>query len=106
MAAAAWTRTWLEWHGCWPERPVLTMNDEHRWMTGVYRDFGYPGAAGSRRNLAAAQADSSSRAPNRSEEHTSEIQSLTNIVCRLLVEKKKKITSMQTRHVNSWIAYH
>jgi len=66
MAAAAWTRTWLEWHGCWPDRPVLTMNDEHRWMTGVYRDFGYPGAAGSRRNLAAAQADSSSRAPNAS----------------------------------------
>src|SRR5438093_7576578 len=27
---------------------------------------------------------------NRSEEHTSELQSLTNIVCRLLLEKKKK----------------
>src|SRR5258706_7021646 len=27
--------------------------------------------------------------PNRSEEHTSELQSLTNIVCRLLLEKKK-----------------
>src|SRR5262249_57620289 len=26
---------------------------------------------------------------NRSEEHTSELQSLTNIVCRLLLEKKK-----------------
>src|SRR5438046_7619184 len=26
----------------------------------------------------------------RSEEHTSELQSLTNIVCRLLLEKKKK----------------
>src|SRR5262249_59180674 len=29
--------------------------------------------------------------PPRSEEHTSELQSLTNIVCRLLLEKKKKI---------------
>src|SRR5258706_10745745 len=29
------------------------------------------------------------RAPNRSEEHTSELQSLTNLVCRLLLEKKK-----------------
>src|SRR5258706_8631359 len=29
--------------------------------------------------------------PKRSEEHTSEIQSLTNIVCRLLLEKKKYI---------------
>src|SRR5437016_2069702 len=29
---------------------------------------------------------------NRSEEHTSELQSLTNLVCRLLLEKKNKIT--------------
>src|SRR5262249_60612630 len=29
----------------------------------------------------------------RSEEHTSELQSLTNLVCRLLLEKKKTITS-------------
>src|SRR5438046_8339621 len=28
-------------------------------------------------------------APSRSEEHTSELQSLTNLVCRLLLEKKK-----------------
>src|ERR1019366_10081428 len=28
----------------------------------------------------------------RSEEHTSELQSLTNLVCRLLLEKKKKCT--------------
>src|SRR5438046_6034469 len=27
----------------------------------------------------------------RSEEHTSELQSLTNLVCRLLLEKKKKL---------------
>src|SRR5258706_11318963 len=30
----------------------------------------------------------------RSEEHTSELQSLTNLVCRLLLEKKKKRTRM------------
>src|SRR5437016_6389595 len=29
----------------------------------------------------------------RSEEHTSELQSLTNLVCRLLLEKKKKIVN-------------
>src|SRR5438093_7546116 len=29
---------------------------------------------------------------DRSEEHTSELQSLTNLVCRLLLEKKKKQT--------------
>src|SRR2546426_7759266 len=32
---------------------------------------------------------------NRSEEHTSELQSPCNLVCRLLLEKKKKIT-----HIN------
>src|SRR5438046_6662143 len=31
-------------------------------------------------------------AAERSEEHTSELQSLTNLVCRLLLEKKKKNT--------------
>src|SRR2546430_11602345 len=30
----------------------------------------------------------------RSEEHTSELQSQSNLVCRLLLEKKKKITSL------------
>src|SRR5437016_10808682 len=32
---------------------------------------------------------SRSRSSSRSEEHTSELQSLTNLVCRLLLEKKK-----------------
>src|SRR5258706_6631035 len=31
------------------------------------------------------------QAPERSEEHTSELQSLTNLVCRLLLGKKKQI---------------
>src|SRR5258706_7439705 len=34
----------------------------------------------------------------RSEEHTSELQSLTNIVCRLLLEKKKKEASRVHAH--------
>src|SRR5258706_6944183 len=33
----------------------------------------------------------------RSEEHTSELQSLTNLVCRLLLEKKKKKTCRTVR---------
>src|SRR5438046_10665195 len=36
-----------------------------------------------------APARAGSRARVRSEEHTSELQSLTNLVCRLLLEKKK-----------------
>src|SRR3989475_238644 len=34
----------------------------------------------------------------RSEEHTSELQSQSNLVCRLLLEKKKKETKLQSRH--------
>src|SRR5258706_10498321 len=34
----------------------------------------------------------------RSEEHTSELQSLTNLVCRLLLEKKKKKTRDPRAH--------
>src|SRR5258706_4005641 len=34
----------------------------------------------------------------RSEEHTSELQSLTNLVCRLLLEKKKKNDSRSARN--------
>src|SRR5205085_9194322 len=33
---------------------------------------------------------------SRSEEHTSELQSQSNLVCRLLLEKKKKKTNKQT----------
>src|SRR5258706_2947280 len=38
-------------------------------------------------------------ANNRSEEHTSELQSLTNLVCRLLLEKKKKVVQPLHTHV-------
>src|SRR2546427_6085636 len=34
----------------------------------------------------------------RSEEHTSELQSQSNIVCRLLLEKKKKKKKQQKKH--------
>src|SRR5258706_7315601 len=36
----------------------------------------------------------------RSEEHTSELQSLTNLVCRLLLEKKKKQNEHATCHTD------
>src|SRR5437016_8239584 len=36
--------------------------------------------------------------PSRSEEHTSELQSLTNLVCRLLLEKKKQGLRLCHRH--------
>src|SRR5438093_3033147 len=43
------------------------------------------------------------RAVRRSEEHTSELQSLTNLVCRLLLEKKK---SEVTIRMNTGPAHH
>src|SRR5262249_60709242 len=39
-------------------------------------------------------AEGAIRIQHRSEEHTSELQSLTNLVCRLLLEKKKTIRTM------------
>src|SRR5438132_8826250 len=36
----------------------------------------------------------------RSEEHTSELQSHSDLVCRLLLEKKKNKTTIQTAHHN------
>src|SRR5256885_2432019 len=58
--------------------PICT----HMVRTGVLRVFGA--------NLRDLLAHSMS---NRSEEHTSELQSPCNLVCRLLLEKKKKKTS-------------
>src|SRR2546427_9180973 len=37
---------------------------------------------------------------SRSEEHTSELQSQSNIVCRLLLEKKKKYKSLVSAKIN------
>src|SRR5260370_26872886 len=39
--------------------------------------------------------------PGRSEEHTSELQSHLNLVCRLLLEKKKKKHKQRTTHIRS-----
>src|SRR5256885_8252890 len=60
--------------------------------------YGYAGWAGSRwysreaaESAAALGRDTINK--SRSEEHTSELQSPCNLVCRLLLEKKKKISS-------------
>src|ERR1019366_9626336 len=42
----------------------------------------------------------------RSEEHTSELQSLTNLVCRLLLEKKTSQTHTTTPHRLSLLFYY
>src|SRR5258706_8994978 len=52
--------------------------------------------------------DGVSRKYARSEEHTSELQSLTNLVCRLLLEKKKNKNRPNTRdpHYKHDTIYH
>src|SRR5258708_26534891 len=39
--------------------------------------------------------------PRRSEEHTSELQSPDHLVCRLLLEKKKRMTNIYITHVET-----
>src|SRR2546427_8597258 len=48
-----------------------------------------------------AHAGAGGRARHRSEEHTSELQSQSNLVCRLLLEKKK-YTLMSWAHYTVW----
>src|SRR2546427_9404316 len=43
--------------------------------------------------------------PERSEEHTSELQSQSNLVCRLLLEKKKKKKNKQTHNQKERVEY-
>src|SRR3989440_3266425 len=49
----------------------------------------------SRTSGTTSRATSLDRTANRSEEHTSELQSRSDLVCRLLLEKKKKKTQTQ-----------
>src|SRR5690242_20937471 len=55
------------------------------------------GRGGDRRRAAAGRAGG--HRPGRSEEHTSELQSHVKLVCRLLLEKKKKKYIMQRKAV-------
>src|SRR2546430_1545630 len=45
---------------------------------------------------------SAMKAAARSEEHTSELQSQSNLVCRLLLEKKKKLTTSSIYFERPW----
>src|SRR5437016_9328382 len=59
---------------------TLFRSSDRRGFSGETRSASAGGVARAR----------SPRAERRSEEHTSELQSLTNLVCRLLLEKKKR----------------
>src|SRR5436309_12580428 len=67
--------------------------------TTLFRSLRRPGVkpAGRKAGRALSRAGPFFRAADRSEEHTSELQSRENLVCRLLLEKKKT-TESQTLH--------
>src|SRR2546430_13622453 len=59
---------------------------------GTSNAYGYLNCAAGRSYMS----QSMSTPQSRSEEHTSELQSQSNLVCRLLLEKKKNITDTET----------
>src|SRR2546427_5150488 len=67
---------------------AITAGTNHMvtWSTSACMGSLEPWACSTMRMICA----SSVSAPTRSEEHTSELQSQSNLVCRLLLEKKKK----------------
>src|SRR5438093_4381538 len=67
--------------------PYTTLFRSHRAERKCADQHPTVGRFGSRR---ARRGPGQCHQPTRSEEHTSELQSLTNLVCRLLLEKKKK----------------
>src|SRR5690606_41384993 len=81
-----------------PPAPVLSPLSLHDalpiWPAGAARRRGGAGTASAGppadRSLASGQRADPPRPSRRSEEHTSELQSREKIVCRLLLEKKKK----------------
>src|SRR2546430_6269479 len=80
--------------------PYTTLFRSHDLADQLLRECGIPGDAGARdaeparvldrAAVAIGHADGEARHVVRSEEHTSELQSQSNLVCRLLLEKKKK----------------
>src|SRR5256885_3805428 len=63
------------------------------------RAFPSPGLTTRSIRRACTWCSSTVRAPTRSEEHTSELQSPCNLVCRLLLEKKKNRDIVATRSI-------
>src|SRR5690348_17388407 len=77
-------------------RPAST---DQRLPRHALRDLSVPAGGRVRRSKAAHPAQDATR--TRSEEHTSELQSPVHLVCRLLLEKKKKQqTNKQTVEIN------
>src|SRR5256885_11761226 len=87
--------------------PYTTLFRSHKYLfskaSRTIRDFSYlqqrykpPGQYHGVRGIICSCRDVIDARPNRSEEHTSELQSPCNLVCRLLLEKKNKLIYQST----------
>src|SRR5438270_4238331 len=76
---------------------TLSLHDALPISTAAIRCSWCPGATSSRNR--AVTGGTITWSSTRSEEHTSELQSQSNLVCRLLLEKKKRSASV-ARHTN------
>src|SRR5690349_23801427 len=65
--------------------------------TTLFRSPGGRGFGRARHERERSHRCAARRAPDRSEEHTSELQSRRDLVCRLLLEKKKKKNKKRTQ---------
>src|SRR5438270_9612694 len=76
--------------------------------TTLFRSVSQRSCAGGRATLSSRHAISRSVASpsSRSEEHTSELQSQSNLVCRLLLEKKKKQLTFTILHTQHYTCLH
>src|SRR2546430_11824884 len=79
--------------------------------TTLFRSLAGPDGGGALDALDAGRADvprarRAARALLRSEEHTSELQSQSNLVCRLLLEKKKPFLILETKIILSFADDH
>src|SRR2546427_8199429 len=109
VARAVWRCGWLLFFLMIRRPPRSTLFP----YTTLFRSFGDgPGLrGGGDEHLTAGSADAAQRIPvdgrgraatgSRSEEHTSELQSQSNLVCRLLLEKKTTSTSRVMRRVTA-----
>src|SRR5206468_6802575 len=81
----SWSRCSRRWRYCWPKarRSAATLDEE--WGGRWSQESSAPSA-----RLVCCSRSEPKGNRLRSEEHTSELQSRSDLVCRLLLEKKKK----------------
>src|SRR5438046_7628752 len=95
QGAGGLSSVWVSAH--WPALLAAATHARHAAQSAVAAKFEFFGAEEAKEvDAVTSRIIPSDETPGRSEEHTSELQSLTNLVCRLLLEKKK--ITIKTHH--------